>query len=72
MENLDKKIYSVSEINSQVKEIIEHSFDAFVNVEGEISQMNKAQSGHIYITLKDEISSVRCTLWSTRVSKIKI
>ena len=72
MENLEKKIYSVSEINSQVKETIEHSFDAFVHVEGEISQMNKAQSGHIYITLKDEISSVRCTLWSTRVSKIKI
>ena len=72
MKNPEEKIYSVSEINSHVKETIEHSFNALVYVEGEISQMNKAQSGHIYITLKDDMSSVRCTLWSTRIQKMKV
>lgn len=72
MEKNTDKIYSVSEINYHVKEIIEYSFDNYIMVEGEISQMNVAQSGHIYITLKDKNSTVRCTLWSTRVSKMQI
>ena len=72
MVNAEEKIYSVSEINSHVKDIIECSFNGYVIVEGEISQLNKAQSGHIYITLKDETSSVKCTLWSARVSKMQV
>ena len=72
MINTEEKIYSVSEINSHVKDIIEYSFNGYVIVEGEISQLNKAQSGHIYITLKDETSSVKCTLWSARVSKMQV
>lgn len=72
MENLNQKIYSVSEINNYVKNIIESSFEEYIIVEGEISQMNVAQSGHIYITLKDKNSTVRCTLWSARVQKMEI
>lgn len=72
MTNIEEKIYSVSEINGHVKDIIECSFNGYVIVEGEISQLNKAQSGHIYITLKDEISSVKCTLWSARVPKMQV
>ena len=72
MKNQYQKVYSVSEINSYVKTIIENSFDQYIVVEGEISQLNVAQSGHIYITLKDKHSTVRCTLWSTRVPKMDI
>ena len=72
MENQYQKIYSVSEINNYVKNIIENSFEEYIIVEGEISQMNVAQSGHIYITLKDKHSTVRCTLWSARVQKMDI
>ena len=43
MENLNQKIYSVSEINNYVKNIIESSFEEYIIVEGEISQMNVAQ-----------------------------
>ena len=34
--------------------------------------MQKSQLGHIYITLKDEKSSVRCTLWSTRAKGLSV
>ena len=37
MMNMDKDIYSVSEINRYVKEIIESSFDGQIVVEGEIN-----------------------------------
>ena len=72
MENLDRKVFSVSEINSQVKDALELSFEEYIFVEGEISQATRAQSGHVYLTLKDEISSVRCTLWNARLGRINI
>ena len=68
----ERKIFSVTDINKHVKEIIEYSFDGYTMVEGEISQLQKSQLGHIYITLKDEKSSVRCTLWSSRVEKMEV
>ena len=72
MENLDRKVFSVSEINLQVKDALELSFEEYIFVEGEISQATRAQSGHVYLTLKDEISSVRCTLWNARLGRINI
>ena len=44
-------ILSVSEINNLVKKIIDGSFEEFMYVEGEISQVQKSQLGHIYITI---------------------
>ena len=65
-------IYTVSEINYLVKETIESTFEKYLMVEGEISQIQQSQLGHIYITLKDEKSSVKCTLWNSRILKIGI
>jgi len=65
-------ILSVSEINNHVKQIIDSSFEKYIYVEGEISQVQKSQLGHIYIVIKDEKSSARCTLWSSRVPKLEI
>jgi len=65
-------ILSVSEINNHVKQIIDSSFEKYIYVEGEISQVQKSQLGHIYIVIKDEKSSARCTLWSSRVPKLEM
>ena len=71
MQSTEKKIFTVSEINKYVKNTIEHTFEEYSMVEGEISQLQTSQLGHVYITLKDEKSSVRCTLWSSRVKKLQ-
>ena len=70
MSDQEIKIFSVSEINNSVKEVLELKFQEYIYVEGEISQANTAQSGHMYLTLKDSISTVRCTLWSARVNRV--
>jgi len=72
MINTEKKIYSVSEINRRVKEVLDNTFSDHIMIEAEIAQMQKSQLGHIYITLKDEKSSVKCTLWSTRAKNLAI
>jgi len=46
-------IYTVSRLNSEVRQILESSFP-FIWVEGEISNFRHHSSGHMYFTLKDE------------------
>ncbi len=54
-------VYSVSELNRSARELLETHFDE-VWVKGEISDLKRAPSGHLYFTLKDEsgeLSAVR-------------
>ncbi len=60
--NEQLKIYSVSEINREIKILLETSFD-FITVMGEISNFRVYQSGHWYFTLKDEYSQISCVMW---------
>lgn len=56
------KIYSVSEINREIKILLETTFDS-LTVVGEISNFKSYQSGHWYFTLKDEYSQISCVMW---------
>lgn len=56
------KIYSVSEINREIKIFLETTFDS-LTVVGEISNFKVYQSGHWYFTLKDEYSQISCVMW---------
>ncbi|MGK0172091.1 MAG: exodeoxyribonuclease VII large subunit [Gammaproteobacteria bacterium] len=58
-------IYSVSRLNTQVRELLEGTFSR-VWVEGEISNMAKPRSGHFYFTLKDEQAQVRCAMFRSQ------
>lgn len=57
-----KKAFSVTELNGQIKHLLEESFDLFW-VEGEISNLHRPASGHIYFTLKDEKSQIRAVIF---------
>lgn len=57
-----ERIYSVSELNREIKILIESSFDS-ITVMGEISNFRTYQSGHWYFTLKDEYSQISCVMW---------
>ncbi len=58
-------IYSVSELNSEVRELLEGSFPV-VQVEGEISNLARPASGHMYFSLKDRAAQVRCAMFKNR------
>ncbi len=55
-------VLSVSQLNIQVKRLIEASF-ANVWVEGEISNLSMPASGHWYFSLKDSRATVRCAMF---------
>jgi exodeoxyribonuclease VII large subunit len=61
-----QNILTVTELNSQVKILIEENF-RFVHLIGEISNFKAhSQSGHYYFTLKDDHSQVQAVMWKTR------
>lgn len=56
---------SVSELNECVRRLLESQIP-LLWVSGEISNMTRASSGHLYFTLKDAGAQVRCTLWRNK------
>jgi len=59
---MQAKIYKVSEITREIKNLLEQSFPTLW-VEGEISNYTLHSSGHRYFSLKDENSQIRCVLF---------
>lgn len=66
-------IFTVSELNHQAKQQLEQHF-GWVLVKGEISNLSTAKSQHVYFSLKDVTSQVRCAFFSGRsnIEKLKI
>ena len=58
----ERKIFSVSELNSTLQTIFENDFQG-IWVAGEISGTRAAGSGHYYFTLKDKNSQLKCALF---------
>ena len=56
---------SVSALNRIARETLEARFP-LLWVSGEISNLTRAPSGHLYFTLKDAQAQVRCTMWRNR------
>src|SRR5574338_1193869 len=58
-------ILSVSALNRLAREALEARFP-LLWVSGELSNLTRAPSGHLYFTLKDAQAQVRCTMWRNR------
>ena len=57
-----EKVFSVTELNSIIKEILEGTFPT-IRLEGEISGLKVQSSGHIYFSLKDSSSLVSAVMF---------
>lgn len=66
-----KQILSISQLNKFVKKTLETSFQSMW-IEGEVSNLTKPQSGHLYFTLKDSQAQVRCALFRTQHRSMSI
>ncbi len=65
-----RKIYSVSELNAEIKTLIEASFP-FVWIFGEISNFRMPASGHFYFTLKDNASQISAVMFRGQQRHLK-
>ena len=69
LSNIEK--FTVSQLNYSIKNLIENKFQ-IVSVIGEVSQVKKHGSGHIYFSLKDEESVISAICWRSVVPRLKI
>ena len=61
----DPHILTPSQLNTLARDLLEGSFPAVV-VEGEIGNLARPSSGHLYFTLKDARAQVRCALFKPK------
>ena len=57
-----RDVYTVSRLNREAKAVLEVGFPPLW-IEGEISNLSRPASGHVYFSLKDAQAQVRCAFF---------
>lgn len=66
------KILSVSEVNQYVKTLLEtNSLLKNLVIQGELSNVKRAASGHLYFSLKDPTSKIDCVMFKNAATGLK-
>ncbi len=68
--NAVEPVLSVSQLTMFLKELVETAFPA-VWVSGEISNFSRPQSGHCYLTLKDDHAQIKAVIWRATASRLR-
>ncbi|MBT8115229.1 MAG: exodeoxyribonuclease VII large subunit, partial [Arenicella sp.] len=63
-------IYQVSELVNELRRLMETSYPE-IWIEGELSSLSTPASGHLYFTLKDEQSQLRCAMFRSQANASK-
>jgi exodeoxyribonuclease VII large subunit len=63
-------VLSVGQLTALIKETLAERFPA-VWVAGEISDLARPQSGHLYLTLKDSDAQIRAVMWRGVASRLR-
>jgi len=64
-----EEILTVSALNRLARETLQQRFPLLI-VSGEVSNLVRATSGHVYFSLKDETAQVRCVMFRNRAQLI--
>lgn len=67
---MKKEILSVTQLTENLKAVLETNFGIFW-VEGEVSNLRRPASGHLYFTLKDELSQIRAVIFRLTAAMLR-
>ncbi|WP_066096600.1 exodeoxyribonuclease VII large subunit [Xanthomonas massiliensis] len=70
MDSRDDRIFTPSQLNTLARDLLEGAFP-LVWVEGELGNVTRPASGHLYFTLKDARAQVRCALFRPKSQWLK-
>ena len=63
--------WSVTDITRYLRDLLEsEEYLQDLWVEGEVSNLSRPASGHLYFTLKDRNAALRCVMWRNQVAKL--
>lgn len=66
----DRKALTPSQLNALARNLLEDAFP-LIWVEGELGNLSRPASGHLYFTLKDDRAQVRCALFKPKSQWLK-
>ncbi len=66
---MEERIYKVSELNREAKNLLEEGIGS-IWLQGEVSNLRKSASGHLYFTIKDEASEISAVRFRGRADLI--
>lgn len=61
---------TVTSLNTKIKSLLETTF-MHILVEGEISSVTYHNSGHVYFSIKDRESSIKCVMFRSNANRLK-
>lgn len=64
------KILTVSQLSQLIEGTLESVFQSLW-VSGEISEVSRPHSGHVYFTLRDEAAQIRAVVWRSAASRMR-
>ena len=67
----EREVLTVSQLNARARRLLEEVFPQ-VWVEGELSNLARPSSGHLYFTLKDSGAQVRCALFRQNAARVRM
>jgi exodeoxyribonuclease VII large subunit len=70
LESADRQILTVSQLNREARSLLEDGFP-LIWVEGELSNLSRPGSGHLYFSLKDSAAQVSCALFRNRATALR-
>jgi exodeoxyribonuclease VII large subunit len=70
LESASRQILTVSQLNHQARSLLEDGFP-LLWVEGELSNLSRPGSGHLYFSLKDSAAQIRCALFRNRATGLR-
>jgi len=66
-----RTVYSVTQITRMIKLTLNENLPGKIVLAGEISNCKPHDSGHLYLTLKDENAQVAAVMWKSAFGKLK-
>lgn len=70
MHNNDIKIFSVSEITTNIKALLKANYSS-IYIKGEISNLKESSLKHVFFNIKDEKALINCVIFENDLRKIK-
>lgn len=67
-----KRVYSVSEVASRLKKILQDSNLSDIWVEGEVGNSTRSVAGHSYFSLLDKVAVLRCVMFHGGIGEREI
>lgn len=65
------RLLTVSGLNSLIKRVLGDNLPGTIHLVGEISNLSRHSSGHLYLTLKDDQGEIKAVMWKSSAAQLK-